>query len=106
MIHYRKEGNYYKLGLNLTLGRNGYLPWIAFCWIWYNVEKRELFKWYLRLRSWQPAYFYSCYHQNVINTYLIANDLTTVSNTFVEDIPSFITKRNRLNKFLEMHGLL
>ena len=106
MINYRPEGEYYKIGLNITFGRNGWLPWVAFAWIWYNVEKRDLFKWYLRLRSWHPAYFYSCYRQSVIETYLIANDLTLVSNAFVEDIPWFITKRNRLGKFLEMHGLL
>ena len=106
MIHYRPEGEFYKIGLNITCGRNGWLPWIAFAWIWYNVEKRELFKWLLRLRSMGPAYFYSCYRQSVVETYLTIHDLRTVSNTFAEDIPYFAHDNKELADFLKKHGLL
>jgi uncharacterized protein (DUF2225 family) len=104
MIHYRPEGKYYKIGLNITCGRNGWLPWIAFAWIWYNVEKREMFKWYLRLRSLGPAYFYSCYRQNVVNSYLYIHGLTTVPDTFVEDISFYVTDKKILKEFLRNHG--
>jgi hypothetical protein len=106
MIYYRPEGEYYKVGFNITFGRNGWLPWVAFAWVWYNVEKQELFKWYLRLRSWKPTYFYSCNRTNVVSTYLNIHDLTTVSNTFCDDISWFAYGDNKLGEFLKMHGLL
>jgi hypothetical protein len=105
MIHYRPEGEFYKIGLNITFGCNGWLPWIAFAWIWYNVEKRELFKWQLRLRSWHPAYFYTCYRQSVVDTYLTIHGLVTVTDEFVGDLQWYITKDNKMKEFLKKHNL-
>jgi hypothetical protein len=105
MIHYRPEGKFYKIGLNITCGRNGWLPWIAFAWIWYNVEKHELFKWYLRLRTWNAAYIYSCYRQDVVANYMIQKGLTAVSDEFVKDLQYYQNERNGFNKFLKKHDL-
>jgi hypothetical protein len=107
MIHYKKEGERCKIGLNITVGLNNKIwPWVSFHWAWYNVEKFELVQWRLRLRTWHPAYIYSFYRSNVIDNYLISRDLTMVSNTFVEDIQWYANKENKLSEFLERHNLL
>lgn len=51
MIHIRKEGAYLKTGLNITVGRVGWKPWVQFIWVQYSIQYHMLKYSRLRVRD-------------------------------------------------------
>lgn len=80
MIHWRKEGQHFKLGLNIMFAR-GHL---SVCWAWYDFADQEgSFRGFdvsrrgIRRRSarW-----------NVVHNFLAVNDLSLVNNEILQDL--------------------
>lgn len=86
MIHYKKEGDHLKLGLNFTFGRMGWKPWVTVIWCWYDVKGRKLTHNRLRIRTHQrPMIIKSSSQSDVISGYLTAHDLIAVPRELLED---------------------
>lgn len=86
MIHIHKPGHFIHLGLNIEVGLRGRWPWITFIWCWYNVAKRETYGWRLRIRTHtKPHFLFSKHTHQVIDGFLMENDLMLVERTLLED---------------------
>lgn len=86
MIHYHKQGHHLKIGLNITVGRYGYLPWITFVWCWYNVATHTLSYRRLRIRLHKrPFILKQSAESDTINNYLMTHDLVAVPRELLED---------------------
>ena len=86
MIHYKHEGQPVQIGLNITVGRNGWLPWITFIWSWYKPATQMLTHWRLRIRTWQFAIFTSKAESWVIHDYLVQFDQRLIRRELIEDL--------------------
>lgn len=87
MIHFIKEGDHLHLGLNITFGRvNKWWPWVTFLWCWYDVKTRTFSAKRLRFRSHvAPRILRSSRSSDVVDNYLLANDLIAVPRELLED---------------------
>jgi len=87
MIHFRRDGEYLKIGLNITLGLSErWYPWVTFNWMWYNASTHMLSHRRLRIRSWKFKVFTSSGSSNVIETYLRHHELMAFPREFAEDL--------------------
>ena len=109
MIHYKKEGAPLAIGLNITVGLNkGWLPWISFIWSWYDVPKHELSYTRLRIRTWNPAVFWTWNRKdNVIQNYLEFTDQRLITRELIEDIRlhAYIHNNVTLDALLDRYRL-
>ena len=86
MIHFHKEGDHLKIGLNYKFGHLGYFPWVAFVWCWYNVQKRTLTTKRLRVRTHAAPYIIKeSSESDTISNFLMSNDLIAVPRELMED---------------------
>lgn len=87
MINIRREGEYLKVGLNITFGVNErWYPWVTFNWMWYHAGTHTLSYKRLRLRTWKLKAFTSSGSNNVIETYLRHHELMAFPREFAEDL--------------------
>jgi hypothetical protein len=83
MIHFKKEGDYFKLGLNLYRAPWGFVA----IWVWFDFAKSETFAARLRLRLHQsPRILWSVERVNIIDAYLVARDLEVVHREVLHDL--------------------
>ena len=86
MIHFIKEGAYLKIGLNISVGRIGWKPWITFIWCWYDVKNRKLLVKRLRVRTHMAPYFLrKSAEGDVISNFLEIHDLIACPRELLED---------------------
>lgn len=87
MIHFRKESDRLKLGLNITFGRvNKWWPWIIFVWSWYDIGTRKLTSKRLRIRTHMKSHILKSTNEwDVVEQYLVDNDLIAVPRELMED---------------------
>lgn len=82
MIHYTREGEYLRLGLNFRFTGGLHL-----IWCWYNLATREITTRRLRLLVHpRPRVVVSKNTHNVIENYLRLNDLAVVSVETLADL--------------------
>lgn len=97
MIHFKKEGDYFKLGLNLYLAPGGFVA----IWVWFDFAKCETFVARLRLRLHQsPRILWSVERVNIIDAYLVARDLEVVHREVLHDLKATEESMKRTNVHL------
>lgn len=83
MIHFKKDGEYFKLGLNLSLAPYGFVA----TWVWFDFAKCETFSARLRLRLHRsPRILWSVQRVNIIEGYLRRNNFTLIHREILEDL--------------------
>ena len=83
MIHFTKEGDRKKVGLNLYRTRGGFVV----AWVWYYPATHELKCWRFRLRMhMKPRILWSVDSCNVIANYLTIHDLQFVNREVLVDL--------------------
>jgi hypothetical protein len=95
MIHFKKEGDVYKLGLNLYRATGGFVA----VWAWYDFAKREGIGYRLRVRlHMAPRILWAAKRWNVIDDYLRANDFELVHREILEDLNATEKAVKRINE--------
>jgi hypothetical protein len=95
MIHFKKEGDYFKLGLNLYRAPWGFVA----IWVWFDFAKSETFAARLRLRLHRsPRILWSVERVNVIKAYLAARDLELVHREVLHDLNATDSEAIRANE--------
>jgi hypothetical protein len=83
MIHFKKEGEFFELGLNLHRAPGGFVA----MWVWFDFAKTETFCARLRLRmNVRPIILWSVERVNIIEGYLHRHDLELVHKEVLEDL--------------------
>ena len=83
MIHFKKDGEFFKLGLNLHRAPGGFVA----IWVWFDFAKTETFCARLRLRmNVRPIILWSVDRVNIIEGYLHRHDLELVHKEVLEDL--------------------
>ena len=97
MIHFKKEGDYFKLGLNLYLAPGGFVA----IWVWFDFAKCETFSARFRLRLHQsPRILWSVERVNLIDGHLRRHDLELVSREVLSDLKATEESMKRTNVHL------
>jgi hypothetical protein len=107
MIHFSKDGQPTRVGLNITVGSNGLFPWIIFIWTWYVPSTQILTHWRLRIRTWRFAIFSSRTDTWVVMDYLIKYDQRLITRELIEDIRlhAYMNNDVTLNALLDRYRL-
>jgi len=83
MIHFKKDGEFFELGLNLHRAPGGFVA----IWVWFDFAKTETFCARLRLRiNVRPIILWSVERVNIIDGYLHRHDLELVHKEVLEDL--------------------
>ena len=83
MIHFKKDGEFFELGLNLHRAPGGFVA----IWVWFDFAKTETFCARLRLRmNVRPIILWSVERVNIIDGYLQRHDLELVHKEVLEDL--------------------
>jgi len=95
MIHFTNEGGFKKVGLNLYRAPGGFVA----AWVWYDIARHELHGWRFRLRlHMAPRILWSVERANVINNYLVVNDLDLVHRETLVDLKELQERQKRVNE--------
>ena len=83
MIHYTKEGQFLKLGLNFRFTKGGF----SFLWAWYDFATQNAVTYRFRLRMHRkPRILWEVNRFNVVDSYLKRNDLSVVHTAILQDM--------------------
>jgi hypothetical protein len=97
MIHFKQEGDYFKLGLNLYRAPGGFVA----MWVWFDFAKCETFCARLRLRLHRrPRILRSVERVNIVEGYLRKHDLEAVSREVLHDLKATEDSMKRTNVHL------
>jgi hypothetical protein len=100
MIHYTPEGRHIKLGLNFSRAPGGF----RLLWAWYDFASNKATTYRLRVRlHMAPRIMWETKKWNVINNFLMINDLELVHKEVLEDLIAVERARKRVN---EPHALI
>jgi hypothetical protein len=95
MIHFSKEGDFFKLGLNLYRAPWGFVA----IWVWFSFAKCETFTARLRLRLHQsPRILWSVRRVNIIEGHLRRHDLELVQREVLQDMKAAEDEIKRTNE--------
>jgi hypothetical protein len=95
MIHFKKEGDFFKLGLNLYRAPGGFVA----VWVWFDFAKCETFVARLRLRlSKAPRILWSVERVNIIESHLRRHDLEMVHKEVLKDLIAVEMADKRTNE--------
>ena len=95
MIHFKEEGDYYRLGLNLYRAPGGFVA----TWVWFDFAKCETFIARFRLRLHRsPRILRSVERVNIISGYLHKHDLELVSREVLQDLKATEESMKRVNE--------
>ena len=95
MIHFKREGDFFKLGLNLYRAPGGFVA----VWAWYNfaTHKATMRRFRLRMHI-KPRILWSVESFNVIDNYLRTNDLELVHREVIVDLKAMEDTQKRTNE--------
>lgn len=95
MIHFTKEGDYKKIGLNLYRAAGGFVA----AWVWYTPATHELKGWRFRLRMHiKPRILWSVESSNVIKNWLWMHDCEVVERETLQDLKAIEARQKRVNE--------
>ena len=95
MIHFKKDGEYFKLGLNLSRAPYGFVA----TWVWFDFAKCETFSARFRLRLHRsPRILWSVQRVNIIEGYLRQNNFTLIHREILEDLYKIEDQQKRTNE--------
>jgi hypothetical protein len=95
MIHFKPEGGYFKLGLNLSRAPWGFVA----IWVWFDFAKCETFSARLRLRLHQsPRILWSVGRVNIIEGHLQRYDLEVIPREVLQDLKATESSMKRINE--------
>lgn len=95
MIHFIKEGQHKKIGLNLYRAAGGFVV----AWTWFNFATLEGFSWRLRFRAHiKPRFLFSTQRWNVINDYLLCHGMVLVNQEILQDLKAVEDQQKRTNE--------
>ena len=95
MIHFTKEGDRKKLGLNLYRSAGGFVA----VWAWYDFARYEGISYRFRLRLHiQPRLLWEATRFNVIESYLMTHDLELVHREVLGDLKAMEETQKRTNE--------
>lgn len=83
MIHYTKEGERLKLGLNFRFARGGF----AMIWAWYNMPTNTVTAYRFRFRRHiKPRVIREKSNWNVVESELLVRDMVGVRREYLHDL--------------------
>lgn len=95
MIHFKREGDYFKLGLNLYRAPGGFVA----IWAWYDFASHQAKSWRFRLRMHtKPRILWSVETFSVIDSYLRQNNLELVHREVLSDLRLMESDQMRVNE--------
>ncbi len=95
MIHYTPEGRHIRLGLNFSRAPGGF----RLLWAWYDFASNKATTYRLRVRlHMAPRIMWETKKWNVINNFLMINDLELVHKEVLEDLIAVERARKRVNE--------
>ena len=95
MIHFKKEGDYFRLGLNLYGAPRGFVA----IWVWFDFAKCETFSARFRLRLHRsPRILWTVERVNIIEGHLRKHDLELVSREVLNDLKATENSVMRVNE--------
>jgi hypothetical protein len=95
MIHFKKEGDYFRLGLNLYGAPGGFVA----IWVWFDFAKCETFSARFRLRLHRsPRILWAVERVNIIEGHLRKHDLELVSREVLNDLKATEKSVMRVNE--------
>ena len=95
MIHFKQEGDYFRLGLNLHRAPGGFVA----MWVWFDFVKLETFCARLRLRlHLAPRILWSVERVNIIEGHLSRHDLELVHREVLQDMKAVEERQKRTNE--------
>jgi hypothetical protein len=95
MIHYTPEGHHIKLGLNFSRAPGGF----RLLWAWYDFATNTATTYRLRVRlHMAPRILWETKKWNVIDNYLMINDLELVQKELLEDLKAMEDTVKRTNE--------
>jgi hypothetical protein len=95
MIHFKREGEHVKLGLNLYRAPGGFVA----VWVWFDFATCEAFSARFRLRlHLSPRILWTVERVNVIDGHLLSHDLELVSRKVLRDLKSIVRHQMRANE--------
>lgn len=95
MIHFTKEGEYKKIGLNFLKAPGD----IVVSWVWYTPASQELHGWRFRFR-WhiKPRIIWSVERSNVIKNYLMIHDCEIVQKETLIDLRELQERQMQISR--------
>ncbi|MEN9885721.1 MAG: hypothetical protein RL758_299 [Pseudomonadota bacterium] len=83
MIHYTREGDYLRLGLNFR-----FTPWsVTLIWAWYDFASHNATTYRLRVRMHRkPRFMFEKNRHNVIDAYLHLHGMEVVHSEVLADL--------------------
>jgi hypothetical protein len=101
MIHYTREGHFFKLGLNLRRAKGGFVA----NWVWYDLATHKASCYRFRLRvHLRPRMLWTFSQWNVIDEHLAFYDLVPVNREWLEDTHADWLYRSRRGKAFAQFG--
>ncbi len=95
MIHIKREGDYFKLGMNLYRAPGGFVA----AWVWYDfaTHKATMRRFRLRMHI-KPRILWSVESFNVIDNYLRTHDLELIHREVIHDLRAMEAVQKRTNE--------
>ena len=95
MIHFIKQGESFKLGLNLSRARGGFVA----VWMWWEMPSHVATKYRFRLRlHMKPRIIWEVERQDVFIEYLRRHNFEVVSREVVNDLKAMEETVKRKNE--------
>jgi len=95
MIHFRQDGEFFKLGLNLQRAPGGFVA----MWVWFDFAKAETFCARLRIRLHRrPFIMRSVQRVNLIDGYMDMHGLEMVQREVLQDLRAIEENQKRRNE--------
>jgi hypothetical protein len=94
MIHFKREGDFFKLGLNLYRAPGGFVA----VWAWYNFAKHEATTWRFRLRMHiKPRILWSVERFDVVEEYMRLWGCEMINSEVLQDLKAVEEQQKRTN---------
>ena len=95
MIHFAKEGQHKKIGLNLYRTAGGFV----IAWTWFYFSTLEGFSWRFRFRAHiKPRFLFSTQRWNVMDDYLFTHNMALVNEEILQDLKAVEDTQKRVNE--------
>lgn len=95
VIHFIREGDFHKLGLNLSRTPGGFTA----IWVWFDIRANELTTKRLRVRlHCKPRLIVSAYRHNVIDNFLQIRNLELVNKEVLSDLVAVEDQQKKTNE--------
>jgi hypothetical protein len=95
MIHFIKQGESFRLGLNIAIAKGGFVA----IWMWMDIPSHIATKYRFRLRlHMRPWIIWEVERQDIFIEYLKRHDFDVVSREVINDLKAMEATQKRVNE--------